>query len=71
MGLFNKRIRNTLSSNKNKYFVVNQTFVVRAPNKGEAVRQTRNSRSRNVLWSDTDVDNIPAVDAHQIVATVS
>lgn len=60
-----------MSANKNKYFVVNQTFVVRAPNKGEAVRQARNSRSRSVLWSDTDVDNIPAVDAHQIAATAS
>ena len=60
-----------MSDNKNVYFVVNQTSVVRARNKAEAEKLARNSRSRSVLWSDTDVDRIPAVDAHQIAATAS
>lgn len=53
--------------NKFKYFTVTQTSIVKANNKTEALRAARSSRrvpQTEVLWSDSEVDRIPAVEAH-------
>jgi hypothetical protein len=57
-----------MSDNKNKYFIVTKTTIVRARNKAEAQDRSRSVRSRDVLWSDIDVENIAATTAHSFAA---
>lgn len=63
-----------MSSNKNKYFVVEQVSVVSAKNKAEAIKAANSSRrvaGTNVLISANDVSRVPASTARSLVSTDS
>lgn len=63
-----------MSDNKLKYWEVSTTQVVKARNKGEALRAaTLRTRvpGTEVLVSETTADRISAVDAHELTAQFS
>ena len=58
-----------MSDNKSKYFVVTTQSVVRANNKGEALRAARSNRrvpGTDVLWSNTFSQRVAADTAHSM-----
>lgn len=63
-----------MSMNKNKYFTVTQTTIVSAKNKTEALRAASVARripDTKILWRDSEVDRIPAVEAHNFIDSIS
>lgn len=66
--------KTTMSSNKNKYFVVEQVSVVSAKNKAEAIKAANSGRrvaGTNVLISANSVDRVPASAARSMASTDS
>lgn len=61
-----------MSSNKFNYYTVTTTAVIKATNKTDALALSMNRRgvSGQVLSQDTEVDRIPATEAHALVQVV-
>lgn len=61
-----------MSSNKFNYYTVTRTTVVKANNKTDALALAMNRRgiTGEALATDTDIERIPAAEAHTLVQTV-
>ena len=61
-----------MSSNKFNYYTVTSTSVIKATNKSDALALAMNRRgvSGQVLANDTEIDRIPAAEAHTLVQVV-